>query len=179
MAAAFYEDPVLGWLLPHARSRSARLRRFFDLELRAVGLARGLVWATEDLTGAAITTPPGKWRLPWAVQLRHGPTFARVFGARLPHAAVLLQLMENRHPREPHHYIAYVGVEPSRQGRGLGAALLEPTLARCDEAGLPAYLEATSPRNVALYERLGFALTGRLTVGSSPPLVLMRRPPSS
>ena len=177
LADAFYEDPVMAWLLPDSRSRAVRLRRFFAIELKAVGLSRGRVWATEDSSGAAIVTPPGEWRLPWSVQLRHARGFAAAFGARLPHAAALLSMMERRHPREPHHYIAYVGVEPSRQGQGLGSALLEPTLACCDEAGLPAYLEATSPRNVTLYERLGFIATGELRLASSPPLVPMRREP--
>jgi GNAT superfamily N-acetyltransferase len=179
LAAAFHDDPVLGWLMPDEGTRAARLRRFFAVELRAVGLARGTVWCDDELTGAVITTPPGRWRLPLAVQVRHGPAFARAFGARLPHATILLARMEHRHLREPHHYLAYIGVVPEAQGRGLGASLMAPTLARCDAEGLPAYLEASSPRNAALYERLGFRALGELTLGSSPPLVLMRRAPRS
>src|SRR5687767_6551887 len=41
----------------------------------------------------------------------------------------------------------FIGVEPARQGRGLGAALLRAQLAVCDQAGLPAYLESSNPRN--------------------------------
>jgi hypothetical protein len=55
---------------------------------------------------------------------------------------------------------------------------MQPTLERCDEARLPAYLEATSERNAALYERLGFALVEELALGSSPPLLLMQRLPN-
>lgn len=177
-AAAFQDDPVFGWLMPDERRRRDRLRAFFGVELTAVGLARGAVWTHDGLSGAAIATPPGRWRLPWAVQLRHTGEFVRAFGARLGHAGALLQLMERRHLREPHHYLAYVGVTPEQQGQGLGTVLMEPTLARCDREGLPAYLEATSPRNIALYERLGFVALGELTLGSSPPLTLMRRPPA-
>jgi GNAT superfamily N-acetyltransferase len=175
LADAFYDDPVFGWLMPVDRRRHRGLRRFFAIELRAVGLARGSVWTTDALEGAALSTPPGMWRLPWAVSLRHEPGFARAFGPRLPHATALLQLMERRHIREPHHYFPYIGVAPASQGQGLGTALMRPTLDLCDEARLPAYLEATSERNVALYERLGFATVDELTLGGSPPLVLMRR----
>jgi RimJ/RimL family protein N-acetyltransferase len=63
------------------------------------------------------------------------------------------------------------------QGRGLGSALLRPTLDHCDQESLPAYLEASSERNAALYERLGFQLTNELRIASSPPLRLMLRPP--
>ena len=85
--------------------------------------------------------------------------------------------MEWRHLREPHYYVRDVGVLPEMQGHGLGSKLLRPTLDRCDSEGLPAYLEASSERSAALYERLGFKLTAELRVGGSPPLRLMRRPP--
>jgi hypothetical protein len=53
-----------------------------------------------------------------------------------------------------------------------------PMLSRCDEQGLPAYLEASSPRNRALYERHGFEVTEELKLPrSGPPLWLMWREP--
>lgn len=176
LAAAFQDDPVWSWMLPDGARRPMRLRRYFELELRTIGLARGTIWASDDLGGAALTTLPGMWRLPWSVQLRHGPGFTRAFGLRLRWAAALLRRMEQRHLRAPHHYVAYVGVAPAGQGRGLGTRLLRPVLERCDAEGLPAWLEATAPRNVALYERLGFAAAGEVRLGDSPPLTLMVRP---
>ena len=99
---------------------------------------------------------------------------------QLVEATVLLQRMELRHLRVPHHYFAYIGVMPERQGRGLGSRLMRPTLDRCDEAGLPAYLEASSQRSAALYERLGFVHLGALRLaGGAPPLWPMRRPPGA
>jgi GNAT superfamily N-acetyltransferase len=79
--------------------------------------------------------------------------------------------------RGAHYYVRDVGVLPSRQGQGLGSALLRPTLERCDREGLPAYLEASSERSAALYERLGFRITRELRIGGSPPLWLMLRAP--
>jgi hypothetical protein len=55
---------------------------------------------------------------------------------------------------------------------------MRPTLDRCDAEGLSAYLEATSERNAALYERLGFRAGGELRLGTSPPLWPMRRAPA-
>jgi GNAT superfamily N-acetyltransferase len=153
------------------------LRRFFELELRHVALTRGCAWTSSALSGAALCLPPGAWRLPTRVLFAQGPTFARAFGARLPRAAGLLSTIERRHIREPHYYFAYVGVSPEAQGQGLGTALMRPTLDRCDEEGLPAYLEASSERNAALYECLGFEMKLELRFAGSPPLRLMLRPP--
>lgn len=175
LAEAFFEDPVIGWLMPNDNKRRARLRRFFAIELRHMALARGRVWTTSELTGAALSLPPHAWRVPPHATMLEGT----VFGAHLVKAARLGAAMERRHVRTPHYYIRDLGVHPDMQGQGLGSALLQPTLDRCDREGLPAYLEASSERNAALYERLGFQHTAELRVAGSPPLRLMLRPPHS
>ncbi len=177
LAAAFNDDPVFERLLPNDRTRLNGLRRYFHIELRAVGLARGSVWTTDDLAGAAISTGPGMWRLPPRAFALHGAGFSRAFRLRLPRAVTLLARVESRHVRGPHHYFAAIGVAPERQGQGLGRRLMAPTLELCDKAALPAYLEASSERNAALYERLGFRVTGELQYGGSQPLRLMLRAP--
>jgi GNAT superfamily N-acetyltransferase len=178
LADAFFDDPVFGWLMPEDSKRRARLRRYFGIELRHYTLPRGRVWTTSDLSGAALSLPPGAWRAPPHATVMEGGAF----GIHLPRAARLGAAMEWRHtrtPREPHYYIRDVGVHPDMQGKGLGSALLRPTLERCDREGVPAYLEASSERNAALYERLGFRHTRELRVGGSPPLRLMQRPPAA
>jgi len=178
LAAAFEHDPVLGWLIPDGPRRRRRLERFFALELHHVVLPVGRAWTVDGNAGASLELPPSRWRMSLRTQVAHGPAFTRVFGRRLPHAFALITLMEHRHLREPHYYLPYVGVTPDAQGQGLGTTLLRPTLDRCDHERLPAYLEATSERNAALYERLGFEHLGPFQLGTSPPLWPMRRPPS-
>lgn len=179
LAEAFEDDPVFSWLTPDRSRRLARLRLFFQLELRHVVVPFGRIWTGDGIPGASLELPPDTWKMPMSAQLSHGPAFLRVFGARLPHALALITLMERRHLREPHYYIPYVGVAPPAQGQGLGTTLLRRTLDRCDQEGLPAYLEASSERNAALYERLGFEHLGEFTLGNSPPLWPMRRAPAA
>ena len=124
------------------------------------------------LAGAAISAPPGAWRAPLRAALLQGS----LFGIHVARATRLLAAIERRHLREPHHYFAHIGVTPAAQGRGLGSRMMRPTLDRCDRDGLPAYLEASSERSAALYERLGFRLVREVRVGGSPPLRLMIRP---
>lgn len=174
LAEAFFEDPVFSWLMPEDSKRLVRLRRYFGIELRHYTLPRGRVWTTSDLAGAALTLPPRAWRAPLHVTLMEG----RAFGTHLSRAARIGAAMEWRHTRKPrksHYYVRDIGVHPDMQGKGLGSALLRPTLERCDREGLPAYLEASSERSAALYERHGFRLIEEMRVGSSPPLRLMLR----
>jgi GNAT superfamily N-acetyltransferase len=176
LAEAFFDDPVFGWLMPDDIRRRARLRRYFGIDLRHLTLPRGRVWTTSDLTGAALSLPPGKWRVPPHVSMLQGGAF----GVQIARAARMGAAMEWRHMRlvrKPHYYVRDIGVHPTEQGKGLGGALMRPTLERCDREGLPAYIEASSVRSAALYERLGFERIEELRVGGSPPLWLMLRQP--
>jgi hypothetical protein len=77
-----------------------------------------------------------------------------------------------------HAYLPFVAVRPDRQGRGVGAALLEYQLRRLDTARLPAYLEASSPRSLHLYQRLGFTtLPTTIDLPGGPRLQPMWRDP--
>ena len=175
LAAAFEDDPIFSWLLPDRRRRYERLLRFFALELEDVVLPSGNVWMSTEGSGACLELPPGGWRMPLRTQARHAPQFTAVFGRSLPRALITITKMERRHLREPHLYVPYIGVAPESQGAGIGTRLLGRTIERADESGLPAYLEATSEDNAALYARLGFKYLGAFTVLGSPPIWPMRR----
>jgi ribosomal protein S18 acetylase RimI-like enzyme len=88
-----------------------------------------------------------------------------------------VEQMDSSHPSEPHWYLPMIGVDPAKQGNGYGSALLKHALERCDAEGKLAYLEASSPKSVPLYQRHGFELVGTIQVGSSPPLFPMLRKP--
>ncbi|MCJ7787955.1 MAG: GNAT family N-acetyltransferase [Methyloceanibacter sp.] len=67
--------------------------------------------------------------------------------------------------------------DPALQGRGHVSALLRHTLSSCDADRMPAYLEATSARNVPFYRRHGFEAIGTIQLGASPPITPMLRKP--
>ncbi|MFN8383938.1 MAG: GNAT family N-acetyltransferase [Anaerolineales bacterium] len=66
-------------------------------------------------------------------------------------------------PKGRLHYIAHLGVDPSLQSKGIGAKLVEYLMEQGRKAGkTQAALDVSvlNPRAQALYERLGFQLTG-------------------
>jgi GNAT superfamily N-acetyltransferase len=89
----------------------------------------------------------------------------------------MFEQMDAFHPREAHWHLPLIGVDPAHQGKGIGAALLRHVLNACDGQKVVAYLEATSRRNVPLYERHGFEALGSIQVADSPPVVPMMRQP--
>lgn len=89
----------------------------------------------------------------------------------------MFEQMARFHPEEPHWYLPLIGTDPAKQGSGHGSALLRHALAICDREKLPAYLEASSPRNVSLYRRHGFEVLGTIQAGDSPVITPMLRKP--
>ena len=71
-----------------------------------------------------------------------------------------------------------IGARSDARGQGLGSLLLEHVHAVCDREGIPAYLEASTPRSAALYARHGYE---ELDVIEFTPGVVLRpmlRPPA-
>jgi GNAT superfamily N-acetyltransferase len=179
LGAAFSDDPVMSWLVRDAGRRPDVLAGNFRMLLEEIWFEHEVTYTTATTAGAAIWDPPGKWSVSIPRQIGLLPRALRVWGRNLPRALMTLARIERGHPTSSHFYLAVLGVEPESQGRGLGSALMFPILSRCDAERVPAYLEASSPRNRALYERHGFEVTQEFRVGAgAPPIWGMWRDPS-
>jgi GNAT superfamily N-acetyltransferase len=170
LARAFHDDPVFTWVLRGDRGRATMLERGFELFLRRVWMEHEETYTTPAIAGVAVWEPPGEWQLSAGRQMLLMPAMLGVFRRRLPGVVRALVKLEAGHPRELHYYLPFIGVDPVWQGRGVGGALLAPVLRRCDEERVPAFLEASTARNRALYERHGFAVTEEFKLGGTAPL---------
>jgi GNAT superfamily N-acetyltransferase len=177
LAGAFAGDPPMMWFLPEADRRERVLRRYFRAIL-PLHMRMGEVWTSDAPDGAAAWVAPGRWPLPGRAQAGLLPALLRVFGRHPIRSLRGLARVEAGHVDEPHWYLDYIGVQPGSHGGGAGTALLSPVLARCDAEGLPAYLNAGSPRSRDLYARHGFAVRERFELpDGGPPLWRMYRDP--
>lgn len=177
-ADAFVDDPVFCFLRPGRLRQEARLRAMFAAELELYVLRNGgTLWTTSGYDGAVAELPPDRWEMPTTASGKEALRWLRAFRTRLPRAIRVQKTMASRHIREPHFYVRTVGVRRAMQGRGVGSMLMQQTLGRADAAGLPTYLEASSERSAALYERLGFVHIGVFELPEGgPPVWPMRRP---
>jgi GNAT superfamily N-acetyltransferase len=185
MARAFDDDPWFRWLLPDPPKRYRALRRFFAATATDCR-AHGRVDVAEDgdlVVGAAAWLPPKGYPPSGARQARLTLSVAAAvpaFPRRAPIAMRVLNLLQKKHPKEEHWYLALLGTDPSRWRRGIGSHLLEPVLAQADADGLPSYLETQAERNLAFYGKHGFNVTEELRVPGCPlPLWTMWRPARS
>ena len=87
----------------------------------------------------------------------------------------VLEQVGGSHPQVEHWYLPAIGVDPRCQCKGYGSALLARGLQVCDREHVAAYLEATNPANIPLYERFGFEVAGKIQAGDSPAITPMFR----
>ncbi|MFF5210961.1 GNAT family N-acetyltransferase [Streptosporangium sp. NPDC000396] len=177
LTEAFLNDPLLCWLFPEVGERG-RLQPHFYRPLLTHPTAEAYLAGRRE--GASV------WLTLTAGQTPHEerPDAPRagsdsVFGENGARLLALGHALAPRHPdREPHLYLPCMGVISGRQGAGLGSAMLRHRLERADADGLAAYLEASTPRSRALYQRHGFEDLGEpVRVADSPLLWPMWRPP--
>lgn len=159
------EDGLNYWLLQDERKTRAR-RRFFDAAVKDVIHRDRQLWLAEAENaplGAAIWLKPGDHAFDFTPlqQFTTTPLLFSIAGlSGMQRAQELGKELSKHHPKTPHAHLVFLGVSPSAQGRGVGSAMLKETLAPLDANGTVAYLECTTERNAALYERHGFAVTG-------------------
>jgi GNAT superfamily N-acetyltransferase len=168
---AFWDDPVMSWILKDEDSRSRRLALLFSVQLRGHYLPLATVWTNADRSGAALWAPPGHAIIPPTTLLRHAPDMLRALGRHSLRALRALNHVERLHPKEPHWYLGVLGTRSAAQGKGIGSALLAPVLERCDDEGIPAYLESSKFENLAFYRRHGFKETGEIPLPLGGPTV--------
>jgi GNAT superfamily N-acetyltransferase len=185
MGRALVDDPLFVHVLSDPEQRTSGVRLMMASLLR-IGLAQGEVWATPPpITGVAFWLPPAHpmitdedreaagWREVGAAWGSEAFARFKAFAADIGEVAGSLTA-------EPHWKLAWLGVEPGQQGRGIASTLVRHVTARADAEGVACQLFTFAPRNVPIYEHLGFRVTRetilprsglRLWVMAHPPLV--------
>ena len=176
VAAAFFDDPVTRWLLPDEHRRQRLIQPMFELYV-APYVRLGETYLTADGNGAAVWLPPSTQLLTVDEEESFGQALDELVGPDVERFIQMAEHFERYHPTQPLYYCQFLATVPAVQGRGIGSTLLRDMLERADREGMPAYHEATSPRNRALYERHGYITQGEFTLPDGPPLWRMWRDP--
>jgi GNAT superfamily N-acetyltransferase len=179
LARAFLDDPVAVWACGRVPLRLRMLEGLYSVRLAQM-LPQQAIWITPERYSAALWAPPGRSRN----TIRQDVARARCLLhprllARLPLLALGLSSIEReRSQRASHWYLSLLGTDPDARGHGLGSAVLEPVLQRCDSDGVGAYLESSKERNIDFYVRHGFRVIEEIKLPRGPRMWPMWRDPS-
>jgi len=182
LARAFHDDPLMLYWLPDEEHRRKALPWFMGTATK-YGHKHGEVETTPgQVEGNAVWLTPGKTHIPimqmMAIGLYKAPY--KLGPSGFMRFMKTLDFMEKLHKEavpEDHWYLMILGVDPPRQGQGVGSALMQPVLARADAAHQPCYLETNKDINVTLYRKHGFEVVVEDDIpGGGPHYWTMKRP---
>src|SRR4051794_16447965 len=171
LVLAFSADPVERWMYPDPSEYLTHFPTFLSA-FAGEAFAEGSVFGLDRFSAVALWLPPGMEPDGDAIVAVLTETVAP---AKHEDLRAVLGQMGEAHPRFPHWYLPWFGVDTALQGRGLGGELMENCLRILDRDHLPAYLETPSPRSIPFYERYGFESTGEAQAGACPPIAFMLR----
>lgn len=161
---AFSGDPVARWITPNP-----------EYPKWCWPVAVSLFWpyyevyVTENSLGAAMWVPPGaKPNIKLSLAMLWGSW--RRFGiGSILRLSRLMSMMEKHHPKDNHYYLFAIGVRSASKGQGIGSALLESVLQKCDHENVGAYLENSNSLNLPFYQRHGFEVRSEITLPRNGP----------
>jgi ribosomal protein S18 acetylase RimI-like enzyme len=192
LGKAFRDDPFMEFVMSDALDglaeplrgdlKECKCRDLFN-SLLTLAFEYGACYVTSDYQSCTIWRPPGQGLLPFTSYVSQGATMLSVFGLTGSWKAIwTMDEIEKRHQQQPkqHWYLQTIGTAPDFQGKGYARALMLKHLALIDQAGLPAYLEATKEDNVKIYEKFGFRVVegGVIKFSDTCTVYCMARPPS-
>ncbi|GIJ43965.1 hypothetical protein Val02_08510 [Virgisporangium aliadipatigenens] len=161
LVAAFREDPAVRWMFPDDDVYEAHMPHFaggrFDRRMPL-----GAVWTVEGGAAVALWSPPGG---------DGGDPHAYPAGVT-ERLTAYDEAVHGLLPAGPHWYLGMLATDPACRGKGLGRAAMIPGMARARLDGVPAFLETSNLRNVAIYQGAGWRVVGETAVAGLPIWVL-------
>jgi GNAT superfamily N-acetyltransferase len=178
LAAQLIADGFAGlaaaaWLVPDPDRRRAVLHGNFRIAVEHA-IVHGHVDLLADRTAVAVWFHRDK---PAPPPPHYEQRLAAACGQHTKRFQVLDNLLHTHHPIEAHHHLALLAVSPAHWRTGRGTALLRHHHTDLDQAGLPAYLEASSTDSRALYARHGYLAARPLALPDGTAFWPMWRPP--
>jgi GNAT superfamily N-acetyltransferase len=198
LGRGFDQEPAKVALIPDGGARRIVTEMSAANQLHAA-LRRGAAYAAlvdHELAAVAVWCPPGQGKVSVTGALRAvlavlvtsralTPAVPGIFSVLRSDAAGAFALVRRRRQavvrasRGLAWNLLLIATVPEHRGKGLARMLLDRQLRRCDEDGVPVWLETTNPINPPIYERFGFVTVAHIDGPAwLPGLWVMRREPS-
>jgi GNAT superfamily N-acetyltransferase len=174
---ALLDDP--GWLAVGPDRRAHRRLVALRYHRAALGVTHRYgrpiygAFSAGELSGVAATFGAGRYPPPGWTFVKFVPSFLLAGPAPIVRGLRFSSAQDGGHPPEEHVFLWFLAVDPARQRRGVGRALLARVF---EEAGAPVYLDTSNPANVPYYASFGFEEIGSGELPRGVRMWFMRRP---
>lgn len=167
LAEAFRDYPVMRHVLGAAPPEQVRTLIGFFVSARVLRREPMLgIRSDRTLVAAALVTPPGTRAAPPALTARREEVWADLGAEARARYEALGAVWHGVAIAEENFHVNMIGVRAAQAGRGLGRRLLDHVhaMSRADPSSAGVTLSTEDPRNVPLYEHLGYRVTSHIRV---------------
>jgi ribosomal protein S18 acetylase RimI-like enzyme len=174
LSKAFEENKSVNFVVKQDASRKDRIRNLMEYSFNLCNQF-GEVWISDNKEACALVLHPDQKKFSLSAALWDAKLALSVIGiSRVKAVLDRESKIKKNHPATPFSYLWFIGVDPERQGNGIGSDLLTKTIEVCEEKKRPIYLETSVEKNLKWYQKFGFEIFKTIDLGYK--LYLLRRP---
>jgi GNAT superfamily N-acetyltransferase len=166
LAQAFEDYPMMRYFFAdHTRTYLDCVVGMFTLGCKVRHALKSPLLGCEldaTLIGVAYADLPSSPEIPEKLKEEFGPFLELVGLAAQEKFDIYRALKEKYTPDADHVYLQAIGVTPAAQGTGAGGALLDALhkISEADSTSTGVALDTQNPKNVTLYEKYGYEVSG-------------------
>lgn len=161
---AFEQNASVNYIVKQDELRLIRIKRLMEYAFK-ICCRYGKVVLSDDRNACALVQLKKKkfsiHTLLWDIQL----IFYVTGIANIPKVLKRESLISKQHPTDKFYYLWFIGVHPVNKGMGAGSLLLSELVADAHTKQIPIYLETSTIKNIAWYEKFGFQVFHKLNFG--------------
>ena len=173
LANAFVTNPL--HLSAFGAGRTDQSRLFFRIGLRHMFFGQAYIALVDGAVSGYMhfNTAPDCLPLPEEIPLAAATTL-RPLGEAIPKVIRWYSRWCHLDPAEPHIHLGPIGVDPNRQRRGIGSALMARYIEQLEQEKTAGYLETDRPENVEFYKKFGFSVKHEEQIIGAPTWTMWR-----
>lgn len=158
LTEAFDDNKSVNYVVKQDRQRVERIKRLMEYSFNLCN-AFGEVWVSDDREACALILFPDQKRTSLDTLIWDFKLAVSVIGLTRVQAVLKREaLIKNNHPRKPISYLWFIGVNPKKQNKGIGSALMRDVIDVCTKKNRPIYLETSMDQNLPFYKKAGFEI---------------------
>jgi ribosomal protein S18 acetylase RimI-like enzyme len=162
---SFLDNQSVNYICQQDEKKVERVKALMDYSFE-ICYKYGEVFLSDDLNACALVLYPDQKPTSFKTILLDLKLILNCIGVKnIKKALNRESKIKTMQPKEPMYYLWFIGVEPEKQGSGIGTKFFTEILDHSKNLNRPIYLETSTLRNIPWYKQFGFEIYSELDFG--------------
>ncbi|HEY0056940.1 MAG TPA: GNAT family N-acetyltransferase [Pedobacter sp.] len=162
---SFLDNQSVNYICRQDEKKVERVKALMDYSFE-ICYKYGEVFLSDDLDACALVLYPDQKPTSFKTILLDLKLILNCIGVKnIKKALNRESKIKTVQPKDPMYYLWFIGVEPEKQGSGIGTKFFTEILEHSKKRNRPIYLETSTLRNISWYKQFGFEIYSELDFG--------------